>query len=100
MTTATETVTMSPVELEAAISAVHSSIDNGWTIFGGVLVFLMHAGFALLEAGTIRQKNLLNILQKNIFCLSIGGIGWYLLGYGLAFGKMIFLFCHVLSNFK
>lgn len=87
MTSATETVTMSPQELENAIAAVNNSIDNGWTIFGGVLVFLMHAGFALLESGTIRQKNLLNILQKNIFCLSIGGIGWYLLGYGLAFGK-------------
>ena len=85
LTTALATV----AELQVQMAQVHTSIDNGWTIFGGVLVFLMHAGFALLEAGTVRQKNILNILQKNIFCLSIGGIGWYLIGYGLAFGLLI-----------
>ena len=61
LTTALATV----AELQVQMAEVHSSIDNGWTIFGGVLVFLMHAGFALLEAGTVRQKNMLNILQKN-----------------------------------
>ena len=81
-------VTFTAVELNDRITGVQLSMDNGWTIFGGVLVFIMHAGFALLEAGTVRHKNILNILQKNIFCISIGAIGWFLLGFGLAFGKL------------
>ena len=85
-----ETLTVASVV--DTITAVQVSMDNGWTILGGVLVFIMHAGFALLEAGTVRHKNILNILQKNIFCIAIGAIGWFLLGYGLAFGKLKLLF--------
>ena len=42
-------------------------IDTFWLLFGGVLVFWMQAGFALLEVGSVSKKNTKNILVKNIF---------------------------------
>ncbi|KAK7231152.1 ammonium transmembrane transporter [Aureococcus anophagefferens] len=42
-------------------------IDAFWLLFGGVLVFWMQAGFAMLEVGSVSKKNTKNILVKNIF---------------------------------
>ena len=36
-----------------------------WIIWGGVLVFFMQAGFALLESGSVRAKNAVNVMMKN-----------------------------------
>jgi len=69
------------------IAMLETSLDAGWTILAGVLVFFMQAGFTLLEAGNVRTKNTVNILMKNIIDTSVGAIGWFLIGYGLAFGK-------------
>ena len=53
----------------------------------GVLVFFMQAGFTLLEAGAVRRKNALNIVMKNLIDVGVGAIGWWVLGYALAFGE-------------
>ena len=46
----------------------------------------MQAGFSLVEAGSVRRKSNSNILIKNLFDACIGAIGWFLLGYGFAYG--------------
>eukprot|EP00927_Polykrikos_kofoidii_P042826 TRINITY_DN36874_c1_g2_i1.p1 TRINITY_DN36874_c1_g2~~TRINITY_DN36874_c1_g2_i1.p1 ORF type:complete len:459 (-),score=46.63 TRINITY_DN36874_c1_g2_i1:171-1436(-) len=51
-----------------------------------MLVFFMHAGFSLLEAGTVRFKNTQNILTKNLLVVTVGFLCWYVLGYAFAFG--------------
>ena len=51
----------------------------------GALIFLMQAGFATLSAGSIRVKNVKNILLKNLLDACIGAIAWFLLGYGFAY---------------
>jgi len=56
-------------------------------LIAGVLVFFMQAGFSLLEAGTVRFKNYQNILLKNIMDACIGGMVWWMWGYGLAYGE-------------
>ena len=52
-------------------------IDTFWLLFGGVLVFWMQAGFAMLEGGSVSKKNTKNILVKNIFdaCAAASGPG-------------------------
>lgn len=62
------------------------SINLVWVMLGAILVFFMHAGFAMVEAGFTRSKNTINILMKNILTISIGGIVYFLVGYGIMFG--------------
>ena len=51
----------------------------------GVLVMWMAAGFAMLEAGSVRTKNTSMICLKNIGVFAIAGIAYYLVGYNLMY---------------
>jgi len=42
-----------------------------------MLVFFMHAGFSMLEAGSVRFKNAQNILGKNLTVVTAGFLCWY-----------------------
>merc|ERR1739848_664032 len=63
-----------------------ATINFFWKVVGTVLVFWMHAGFCLLEAGSIRVKNVSNILFKNMLNVLITTILWWFFGYAFAFG--------------
>lgn len=54
-----------------------------------VLVFLMHAGFAMLEAGLTRQKNTANIIGKNLITISLGILVYYAIGWGVMYGDQV-----------
>merc|ERR1719161_1166745 len=54
-------------------------LDTMYLLICGTFVFFMHAGFAMLEAGTGRAKNVQAILIKNLIAVSAGTLGWYLL---------------------
>lgn len=54
-------------------------------LMGGFLVFWMAAGFAMLEAGLVRSKNVAMQLTKNIALFSIAAIMYWLLGYGIMY---------------
>ena len=62
------------------------AIDTVWILFAAVLVFLMQAGFAMLETGLTRAKNAANILMKNLMDFSIGSLAFWVVGYGIMFG--------------
>merc|ERR1719395_292751 len=72
--------------IERRLDGMAMVTDTIWLLICGVLVFIMHAGFAMLEAGTGRAKNTQAILIKNLITVCIGTIGWYLLGWSLAYG--------------
>ena len=57
-----------------------------WTCIAAFLVFFMQAGFALVEAGFTRAKNVCNIIMKNLMDVSIGSVIFWLFGFGLMFG--------------
>jgi len=54
-------------------------------LVGGFLVFWMAAGFAMLEAGLVRSKNVTMQLTKNIALFSLATIFYYLIGYNLMY---------------
>jgi Amt family ammonium transporter len=76
---------VSPVS-DTSSAAVQSNLNLVWMILAGALVFVMQAGFALVELGFARAKNSINILMKNFldFCISV--IVFLFLGFGLMFG--------------
>jgi Amt family ammonium transporter len=60
-------------------------LNTFYLMWAGALVFLMQAGFAVLSAGSIRAKNVKNILLKNLLDACVGAVVYYLWGYGLAY---------------
>ena len=66
---------------------MYSSVNTIWVLFGTALVFFMKAGFSLCEAGFTRAKNTGNILMKNLMDFCIGTPAFWLVGFGLMFGK-------------
>jgi Amt family ammonium transporter len=73
-------------ENAASIEGLQSANNTIFLLFSTALVFFMQAGFAMLCAGSIRAKNVKNILLKNVLDAAVGAIFWYLFGYGIAFG--------------
>lgn len=63
------------------------AINAVWTLTSGAMIFFMQTGFALLECGSVRQKNSQSILIKNLFDACVGAIGFWLVGYAFAFGS-------------
>jgi ammonium transporter, Amt family len=70
---------MTNKELAIAASTV-------WVVIAAVLVMFMQAGFAFLEAGLTRMKNVGHIAAKNVLVLALASIVYYLVGFGIAFG--------------
>ncbi|WP_181350253.1 ammonium transporter [Thalassobacillus sp. CUG 92003] len=66
--------------------SVLQSVDMVWIMMAAFLVFFMHAGFAMVEAGFTRSKNALNILMKNFMTIAIASVLYFLVGYGIMFG--------------
>lgn len=60
-------------------------INNTWMLMAAFMVFLMHLGFACLEAGLGQAKNAVNILFKNLCVLSIGLLTYALVGFALMY---------------
>ena len=59
--------------------------NNVWMMICTALVFFMHMGFSLLEAGLTRQKNTVNILFKNFFVITAGLLLYALADFNLMY---------------
>ncbi len=62
------------------------ALNNIWVLICAVLVFIMHAGFACVEAGMTQSKNTANIIMKNFLTIAIGSLSYYVIGYSLMYG--------------
>ncbi len=71
------------LQLEGA-EAVATAINYSWILTVTFLIFFMHAGFAMLEAGQVRSKNVANQLTKNMLTWSVGVVVFFLIGMGFA----------------
>jgi ammonium transporter, Amt family len=72
---------------EAAGTPVDAAfmVNNLWIMIAGMLVFIMHLGFATLETGLTRAKNTVNILFKNSMIVCIGVLTYALIGFNLMY---------------
>lgn len=61
------------------------TVNNTWMLVATFLVFIMHLGFASLEAGLTRAKNTVNILFKNTAIISIGLLTYAVVGFNLMY---------------
>lgn len=52
-----------------------------WTVIAAAMVFIMHLGFATLEAGLTQSKNTVNILFKNVWIISVGLLTYAAMGF-------------------
>ena len=64
-----------------------NAIDTIWVAICGAIIFFMEGGFALLEAGFVRSKNAMSIIAKVIIDVTFGGIAFYVIGFGIAYGN-------------
>jgi len=85
---AVETPPPAPSEsaAKADIDAVQTNANTLWMVAAAALVFIMQAGFAMVELGFSRAKNSINIIMKNFLDFSISVIVFLFLGFGLMFG--------------
>jgi Amt family ammonium transporter len=72
-----------PLQADAGADAI-TAINYTWVLVVTFLIFFMHAGFAMLEAGQVRSKNVANQLTKNMLTWSIGVVAFFLVGAGIS----------------
>jgi len=63
----------------------HGALDHLWLLLCGALVMFMQAGFAMVESGMCRFKNVQNVLLKNLTDVCVGTLGWYFFGWSFAY---------------
>src|SRR3982074_3303188 len=69
-----------------ATQAAGVAADTIWVIVAGILVMFMQAGFAMLEVGFSRMKNVGTVVAKVVTNLSVSSIAYWAVGFGFAFG--------------
>jgi Amt family ammonium transporter len=72
-----------PMQADAGADAI-AAVNFTWVLVVTFLIFFMHAGFAMLEAGQVRSKNVANQLTKNMLTWSIGVVTFFLVGAGVS----------------
>jgi len=66
------------------VGTLVDGVNTVWVLTVTFLIFFMHAGFAMLEAGQVRSKNVANQLTKNMLTWSVGIIAFFLVGAGVS----------------
>ena len=69
---------------------LQAGADTLFVLLGAILVLWMHAGFAFLEVGTVREKNQVNALVKIISDFGVSTIAYFFVGYSIAYGANFF----------
>ena len=79
-------MTPTVAELAKNLADTQTALNIVWTMVAGFLVMFMQAGFALVETGLTRAKNVAHTMGMNFLVYAIGIIGFYFVGFGLQMG--------------
>jgi Amt family ammonium transporter len=71
---------------DGAVGSLASGVDTFYLLFAGALVYFMQTGFAMLCAGSIRAKNVKNVILWNLLDSCGGGLAFWAVGYAFAYG--------------
>lgn len=69
------------------VNTLSQGLDTIWVVLTAAMILLMEGGFALLEAGFVRQKNAVSIIMKVFVDIAFGALIFYFIGFGLMYGK-------------
>ncbi len=75
-------------ELQSNLASLTVSANILWVLIAGFLVFFMQAGFALVECGFTRAKNVAHTMMMNMMVFCIGAIGYWICGFAFQFGAV------------
>lgn len=77
-----------PTITDLANSIGHNkvAINVMWTLITGFLVMFMQAGFAMVEAGLTRAKNVAHTMAMNFMIYPLGMLGFFVCGFAFMFG--------------
>ena len=75
---------LEPLQTTADLETLVTGVNLLWVLVVTFLIFFMHAGFAMLEAGQVRSKNVANQLTKNLLTWSVGVTVFFLIGAGVS----------------
>src|SRR3954465_10702338 len=65
-------------------------LNTVWIVLAAAMVLFMEGGFSLLESGFVRTKNAVNVTMKIFVDLTVGILAFWLIGFGIMFGKDTF----------
>ncbi|KYH27067.1 putative ammonium transporter [Halalkalicoccus paucihalophilus] len=65
-------------------SVLAEGVNMMWVLVVTFLIFFMHAGFAMLEAGQVRSKNVANQLTKNLLTWAVGVVMFFFVGAAIS----------------
>ncbi|MDF2152201.1 ammonium transporter [Vibrio sp. CAU 1672] len=85
-------------QVHGAVQTLTQSSDTLFLLLGAIMVFLMHAGFAFLEVGTVRQKNQVNALVKILADFGISALAYFFIGYWVAYDATFFADAQTLAQ--
>jgi Amt family ammonium transporter len=86
----TAAIAKEPMSLKLAKAVGHNrvSINMMWTLITGFLVMFMQAGFAMVETGLCRAKNVSHTMAMNFMIYPLGMLGFYVCGFAFMFGGL------------
>lgn len=73
-------------ELLDQVGGAKVAMDTVWTLMTAFLVFFMNLGFAMLESGFCRAKNVVTVLAKNFIVFAVSSLAFLIIGFGIMFG--------------
>ncbi|MEL7417863.1 MAG: ammonium transporter [Cyanobacteria bacterium J06555_3] len=78
---AQDSATITPLTVED----VQGALNSTWVLVAAILVIFMNAGFAMLEGGFCRRKNVVNVLAKNLIVFALTTVAFWAIGFALMF---------------
>jgi Amt family ammonium transporter len=86
----TAQIAKEPLALKLAKAVGHNrvSVNMMWTLITGFLVMFMQAGFAMVETGLCRAKNVSHTMAMNFMIYPLGMLGFYVCGFAFMFGGL------------